>query len=114
MKTVLILIVSLFFRNFYGVNPPKKKSIYQSTEKTIQSLFKFPQVLIHKNQESEIKTQKVEVLFTLDEKNKVNYANAKTNNPELKTEIEKQFKELVLQKLKSNVAYCITLCFEIL
>ena len=53
MKTVLILIVSLFFRNFYGVNPPKKKSIYQSTEKTIQSLFKFPQVLIHKNQESE-------------------------------------------------------------
>jgi hypothetical protein len=47
------------------------------------------------------------VVFTTDEKGKVNFVLAKTENEILKKQIEKQFSEMILTKIKSNVAYSI-------
>jgi hypothetical protein len=49
----------------------------------------------------------VEVVFTTSENGKVNFVLAKTDNSILKKQIEKQFSELTLSKIKSNVAYSI-------
>lgn len=72
------------------------------TEKTIKQHITFPNVLMPINQ-----TQKVEVVFTTSENGKVNFVLAKTENDILKKQIEKQFLELTLSKIKSNVAYSI-------
>lgn len=72
------------------------------TEKTIKRHMSFPNVLLAKKV-----SEKVEVVFTTNEKGKVNFVIAKTENELLKTEIEKQFSELTLLKIKSNVAYSI-------
>ena len=72
------------------------------TEKTIKRHMSFPNVIWVKNS-----SEKVEVVFTTNEKGKVNFVIAKTANEILKSEIEKQFSELTLLKIKSNVAYSI-------
>jgi hypothetical protein len=59
-------------------------------------------------------TQKVEVVFTLNEKGVVNFALAKTENQSVKQEIEKQFSELHFSSLKADVAYSIVINFKTL
>ena len=56
---------------------------------------------------SATKTEKVEVVFTTDEMGKVNFVLAKTENELLKKQMEKQFSEMTLAKIKCNVAYSI-------
>lgn len=77
------------------------------TEKTIKEHVKFPNLILPIKQ-----TEKVEVVFTTSENGKVNFVLAKTDNKEIKTQIEKQFSELTLNKLKANVAYSIVLNFK--
>lgn len=72
------------------------------TEKTIKQHISFPNVILPIQ-----KTEKVEVVFTTSENGKVNFVLAKTDNDVLKKQIEKQFSELTLTKIKSNVAYSI-------
>jgi len=72
------------------------------TEKTIKRHMSFPNVIWKKNS-----SEKVEVVFTTNEKGKVNFVIAKTANQNLKNEIEKEFSELTLLEIKSNVAYSI-------
>ena len=52
------------------------------------------------------------MVFTTAENGKVNFVLAKTENKIIKTEIEKQFQELTLNKLKANVAYSIVFNFK--
>ncbi len=59
-------------------------------------------------------TQKVEVLFTTNEKGGVNFVLAKTENQLAKTEIEKQFSHLQFKNLHANVAYSIVINFKTL
>ncbi|MBL7920219.1 MAG: hypothetical protein JNJ40_07875 [Bacteroidia bacterium] len=82
-----------------GLNPEAIE-----TEKTIKDYFKFPQIVIPVNE-----SQKVEVLFTTNTNGHVDFVLAKTNDQYLKTEIEKQFLKLNLEKIKSNVVHSITL-----
>jgi hypothetical protein len=72
------------------------------TQRTIRQHISFPNIILPIS-----KTEKVEVVFTTDEKGKVNFVLAKTENEDLKKQIEKQFSEMTLTKIKSNVAYSI-------
>ncbi len=72
------------------------------TQNTIRQHISFPNIILPIT-----KTEKVEVVFTTDEKGKVNFVLAKTENDVLKKQIEKQFSEMTLTKIKSNVAYSI-------
>jgi hypothetical protein len=72
------------------------------TQNTIRQHISFPNIILPIS-----KTEKVEVVFTTDEKGKVNFVLAKTGNDILKKQIEKQFSEMTLTKIKSNVAYSI-------
>lgn len=72
------------------------------TQNTIRQHISFPNIIL-----PIAKTEKVEVVFTTDEKGKVNFVIAKTQNEVLKKQIEKQFSEMILTKIKSNVAYSI-------
>lgn len=74
------------------------------TEKTIKDYFKFPQIIVPVNE-----SQKVEVLFTTNLNGKVDFVLAKTEDQNLKMEIEKQFLKLNLTKLKSDVVHSVTL-----
>jgi hypothetical protein len=102
-----------------NTTPARKKSDNaQVTEKTIKDYFKFPQVLIpHVNNAvvPDVKSeQKVEVLFTTDVNGTVNFVLAKTGNRELKSEIEKQFRSIHFNKLKSEVVHSVVLNFKTL
>jgi hypothetical protein len=72
------------------------------TQNTIRQHISFPNIILPIS-----KTEKVEVVFATDEKGKVNFVLAKTGNDILKKQIEKQFSEMTLTKIKSNVAYSI-------
>jgi hypothetical protein len=75
------------------------------TEKTIREHVRFPKLILPVQQQ----TKKVEVIFTTSDNGKVNFVLAKTDNPEIKAETEKQFSQLTLNRLKANVAYSIVL-----
>jgi hypothetical protein len=75
------------------------------TEKTIREHVSFPKLILpvqHQN-------QKVEVIFTTGNDGKVNFVLAKTDNKDIKSEVEKQFSLLTLNRLNANVAYSIVL-----
>jgi hypothetical protein len=74
------------------------------TEKTIKEHIYFPGLILPLQQQ-----QKVEVVFTTNEKGKVDFVLAKTDNKDIKAAVEKQFSTLTLNKLKANVAYSIVL-----
>ncbi|MBA2611567.1 MAG: hypothetical protein H0U95_06325 [Bacteroidetes bacterium] len=105
LKTVALiaglLITSLSVKpnTVSGLNPEAGE-----TEKTIKDYFKFPQIVVLVNE-----SQKVEVLFTTDEKGHVDFVLAKTQDHNLKAEVEKQFLKLNLTKLKCNVVHSVTL-----
>ncbi|MBA3682666.1 MAG: hypothetical protein H0W73_16115 [Bacteroidetes bacterium] len=104
--TTLILMGGLLLISL-TVKPNTKAGISPEaieTEKTIKDYFKFPQIIIPVNA-----SQKVEVLFTTDNNGKVDFVLAKTNDQNLKAEIEKQFLKLNLDKIKSNVVHSVTL-----
>jgi hypothetical protein len=110
------LILSLLFTTFvaFSSTDPIKKSVTNETEKTIRSYFKFPQVLLPTYETKQLHSNKIEVLFTTDKTGQVNFVMAKTLNKELKQEIEKQFSQLQLNKLKQNVVHTVTLNFKTL
>jgi hypothetical protein len=85
----------------------------KETEKTIRNYFKFPQILIPYYDSKKATAHKVEVLFTTDNKGKVNFALAKTEDPLLKQEIEKQFSNLRLLKVKQNTVHSVVLNFSL-
>ncbi len=80
-------------------------SIMMETEKTIKESVKFPAACYSHN-------QKVEILFTTNQKGIVNFVLAKTENLLLKKEIEKQFYTMCLAKLKQDVVHSIVLNFK--
>ncbi len=117
MKTIanpknLLLFVLLFSSTLILADThPTKKSTAASTEKTIHDYFKFPNILIPQNK-NEVVSQKVEVIFTTNQKGHVNFVLAKTEDPLLKKEIEEQFSKLSLTHLKQQDVHSVTLNFK--
>jgi hypothetical protein len=109
LVTVLILTTLVVVSN----TTPSSGSVTRETEKTIRNYFKFPQVLLP-GHETKSYENKIEVLFTTDKFGRVNFVLAKTDNAELKQEIEKQFLNLQLSKVKQNVVHSVTLNFRTL
>lgn len=100
-------LVALTLGSFL-LNANTGNDIATETEKTIKEHVKFPKLILPLQQQF----QKVEVVFTTTENGNVDFVLAKTDNKEVKAEIEKQFSKLNLNKLKANVAYSIVLNFK--
>lgn len=99
MGSLLMISLTVKPNTKTGISPEAVE-----TEKTIKDYFKFPQIFIPVNE-----SQKVEVLFTTNENGNVDFVLARTDDKNLRAEIEKQFSKLNLIKLKSNVVHSITL-----
>jgi len=111
--TKMILIGGLIFSVLLAKSntTPSTGTNTTATEKTIHDYFKFPRILIPRLEEKG-HTSKVEVLFTTDQNGNVNFVLAKTDDQLLKTEIEKQFANLHLKKVKQNVVHSVVLNFR--
>ena len=114
--TKIVLMTSLIFTTLLAVanTNPSSTPVSTETEKTIRTYFKFPQVLLPHYELKWVQTNRVEVLFTTDKNGKVNFVMAKTTDQELKLEIEKQFSNLHLNKVKQNVVHSVVLNFRTL
>lgn len=96
----MLLSTSFSKANSFALNNGENANVETAIQ--IKKHISFPNIILP-IQESE----KIEVVFTTGENGKVNFAYAKTNNETVKKEIEKQFLELTLPKIKSNVAYSV-------
>jgi len=116
IKILLLLLISGCSLNQMQANtsidPNEGATTNTETEKVIRHYFKFPQVLMPVKENKTQVNNKVEVLFSTDIKGNVNFVLAKTNNAELKKEIEKQFMALNLKQLKSDVVHKVVLNFR--
>jgi len=109
-KKSLILVATglLFSMNINAKGGENPKSVLISdASKSIKEHIKFPNLLLHFNQE-----EKVNVVFTVNENGEVNLVVANTTNETLKKSIEQQFFKLKLNKLKANNAYSVVLNFK--
>ncbi len=102
-RTSLILGLSLF--TFFANAKTKNGTEIVETEKTIKESIVFT---------TPVSNQKVEILFTTNEIGNVNFVLAKTEDSNLKNQIEKQFTHLHLTNLKADVVYSIILNFKTL
>lgn len=100
-------VVTLTLGSFYIKAGNGLIGTAEETQKTIREHVKFPKFIMPLQ-----KSEKIEVVFTTAENGKVNFVFAKTENKTIKTEIEKQFHDLTLNKLKANVAYSIVFNFK--
>ena len=113
LKLTLALIASVFaIESVNANNWPTEKTKKADTEKSIQHYFKFPQILIPQLSPNKLESIKVEVLFTTNYLGNVNFVLAKTENKELKKEIENQFLKLNIKSVKSEVVNSVTLNFK--
>jgi hypothetical protein len=102
IKSYLTIATALIaFGGFAGNN----NNANSSAEKVIQTK-------IHIGQTVYGTDNKVEILFTTNEKGEVNFALAKTENQNLKKEIEKQFQTLHFTQLKKDAVNSVTLNFK--
>ena len=108
-KTIILVTTGLFLSmNINAKSNENPKSVLISdANKTIKEHIKFPDLLIHFNQE-----EKVNVVFTVNETGEVNLVIANTTNESLKKSIETQFMKLKLNKLKANNAYSVVFNFK--
>jgi hypothetical protein len=115
MKSSQILFALIFTFSLLSLQaiPAPKKTKEMSTQKTIRHYIKFPSVLL---QPTEVRDQvtTVEVLYTTDSTGHVNFAFAKTEDPALKVEVEKQVTTLVLPQVKANVVHKMVLNFKLI
>lgn len=109
MKTTLttIIIASGFiFFSLLANATTFPETIYKTNSgRTIHSTLKVPATLC-------IINQKVEILFSTDDKGKVNFALAKTTNQLLKKEIEKQFYTMHFSDLKAEMINSVVVNFK--
>lgn len=113
LKTLAFLILLTFLARFANAgNVPTPATPKGESEKTIRNYFKFPQVLIQHQDAEKNLAKKVEVVFTTEASGAVNFVIAKTDDRDLKNEIERQFLKLKLPKLKHDTVYSVVLSFR--
>ena len=108
-KTIILVTAGLFLSTNIDAkdNENPKSILIADASKIIKEHIKFPNLLIHFNQE-----EKVNVVFTVNEIGDVNLVVANTQNESLKKSIETQFMKLKMDKLKANNAYSVVLNFK--
>lgn len=112
----LALLSGLIFSALFAMSTPLPTTNTATAEssKTIKAYFKFPQILVAREEVKSATSNSVEVLFTTNDKGCVTFVLAKTQNEELKREVEKQFYKLCLPKLKQEVVHSVVLNFKTL
>jgi hypothetical protein len=108
------LIAGLIFITTLALSAAEPDPVASSASKSIKDYFKFPHMLLPYKQTGQVHSNRVEVLFATDKNGQVNFAFAKTEDPELKREIEKQFLHLHLSQLKEDVVHSVVLNFKTL
>lgn len=103
-SAVLFFSFSAFWAN---ANNPSETEFKKEASKNISKQINLSELSIVAKQ-----NERVEIVFTTDEKGKVNFVLAKTKNTELKNQIEKQFSQITLNTLKANVAHSIVFNFK--
>ncbi|MBK6836208.1 MAG: hypothetical protein IPG89_18880 [Bacteroidetes bacterium] len=103
-SAVLLFTFSAFLANANNSNESELKT---EASKTITQQINLSELSFVAKQ-----NERVEIVFTTSEDGKVNFVLAKTKNAELKNQIEKQFSQLTLSKLKANVAHSIVFNFK--
>lgn len=91
---------------------PNTDPATKESEKPSRSYFKFPQILLPVKEKQKVELNEVEVVFSTDKNCKVIFVMAKTEDKELKKEIEKQFLELHVNQLPSDVLHKVVLHFR--
>ena len=114
LLTRLILMAAFICPALIAMSTPLPITNTASVEskKTIRDYFKFPQILVTRDEVKNVSNNSVEVLFTTNEKGQVNFALAKTENESLKREVERQFYKLHLPRLKQDVVHSVVLNFR--
>lgn len=109
-KSIALLAAGIFFSQTISANTGEKPNSthISETSRLISQQLKFSGLSLPPNQE-----QKVNVVFTVNEKGKVNLVVANTDNEALRKAIEEQFLKLTLTKLVPDNAYSIQLNFKI-
>lgn len=109
MKTIIFsLVLILGITLTTNANNGTDGALYQNLSKKVQSSITAPETLKQENQ-----TQKITVLFAVDEQGKVISATAKTKNKTVKSDLEKQFLGLNLSGLEPFVYNSIDITFVI-
>lgn len=108
-KTIALVTAGILFAINANAkdNENPKSALITDASKNIKEHIKFPDLLMHFNQE-----EKVNVVFTVNETGEVNLVVANTTNESLKKSIEAQFMKLKMDKLKANNAYSVVLNFK--
>ena len=111
--TRLVLLTSLIFSSLFALphTSPANTPAGIEAKKIIEEYFKFPQMLTTSNEKAAA-SRTVEVLFTTDSTGNVNFVLAKTQNENLKHDVESQFYKLRLPKLKEDVVHSVVLNFK--
>jgi hypothetical protein len=112
LKLAILFTLGIFAIQTLNASTIPVKNKNTENEKSIREYFKFPQVLLKHTFQSKSESIKVEVLFTTNVNGKVNFVLAKTDNIELKKEIENQFLKLNFKDMKSEVVNSVTLSFK--
>ncbi|MES2568396.1 MAG: hypothetical protein V4565_16090 [Bacteroidota bacterium] len=110
IKKTMLLLTAGFFLSFSlkaKENETPKTVMISEANKTIKDHVKFPNVVMHFNQE-----EKVNVVFTVNDYGQVNLVIANTQNEILKKSIESQFMKLKLNQLKADNAYSVVFNFK--
>jgi len=107
MKTVIT-------KTFFGALAVLSLNIKASTSPDINSQKEFIQHSVKFPESCDAKNQKVEVLFTTNETGKVNFVLAKTDDKNLKQNLEKQFYNMRFTGMKQNVVNSVVLSFKII
>ena len=111
-KLILALLLSLFMiQGLSAAYHPPKNETNEST-KSIHHYFKFPHILMPNLAKTKLESVKVEVLFTTNQKGEVNFVLAKTDQVELKKEIENQFLKLSFKNIKCDIVNSVTLTIK--
>lgn len=109
MKTIIFSLVLILGTTLISnANNGSDGALYQHLSKKVQSIITTPEALKQENQ-----TQKITVLFAVDEQGKVISVSAKTENKDVKSDLEKQFLGLILSGLDPFVYNSIDIKFVI-
>jgi hypothetical protein len=104
IKSVLVFGLAFFTLTIHANIPSERKTVMTQTERMIQTSVKLISDLAS--------DEKVEVLFSTGENGQVNFVLAKTKNPSLKKEIEKQFYTMSFSLLQKDAVNSVTISFK--
>lgn len=114
MKTLVILLS--FITTLAGI-PLNAQNSFAALDNTPQIFAQIQkQMRVPQNMKNTVSTEKIRVVFTIDEKGKAHVVEVNTNRPDLKSSVISQFEAIDFTDAKNtdNQQYSIWLTFKVL